>query len=97
MKNRTYHIYFLTNDRHNVLYVGVTGNLPERIIQHKQRSVPGFTKRYNVHKLVYFEKFKRIQYAIEREKQLKAGSRKRKISLVNDFNPGWKDLFDEII
>ncbi len=91
-------IYILTNKNNSVLYVGVTNNLARRIWEHKSKLIEGFTKKYNVNKLVYFESFDNPSDAIKREKQLKAGSRKKKIELVDNFNPDWKELynFDQI-
>jgi putative endonuclease len=76
--------------------VGVTSDLVKRIYQHKEKLVEGFTKKYNVNKLVHYETFNDINYAIAREKQLKAGSRKRKINLIKKFNSEWKDLYFDI-
>lgn len=96
MKN--YCIYILTNKNNSVLYVGVTNNLTRRIWEHKSKLIEGFTKKYNVDKLVYFESFDSPESAIKREKQLKSGSRKKKIELINSLNPEWKDLYNfEII
>jgi putative endonuclease len=92
MKN--YCIYILTNKNNTVLYVGVTNNLTRRIWEHKSKLIEGFTKKYNIDKLVYFESFDNPKYAIKREKQLKAGSRKKKIELINKINPEWKDLYN---
>ena len=79
------------------MYVGVTAYLKERIIQHKEKSDPkSFSARYNLNKLVYYEAFQMIGDAIAREKQLKAGNRARKITLIEAINPEWKDLFDEL-
>lgn len=88
--------YILTTRYNSVLYTGVTHNLIERIIQHKQKIIPGFTKKYNVDKLVYYEFHEDIRDAIAREKQIKAGSRKKKVKLIESINPKWIDLFDEI-
>jgi putative endonuclease len=78
--------------------VGVTGRpLPQRVYEHRQGLVEGFTKRYNVEKLVYFEVYEDAYSAITREKQLKAGSRERKVQLIETNNPGWKDLYDTIV
>ena len=87
------HVYILTNKNNTVLYTGVTSNLCQRLWQH-QHSVheKAFTKMYRVTKLVYYEEFDRIENAIAREKQIKAGSRQKKLDLVNTFNPGWKYL-----
>ena len=96
MEYRTYQVYILTNKNRTVLYTGVTSNLMERIIQHKEKSNPkSFTARYNIDQLVYYEQFFDIGEAIEREKQIKAGSRKKKLYLINEFNPEWRDLFDQ--
>ncbi len=96
MKN--YCVYILTNKNNTVLYVGVTNNLMRRIWEHKSKLIEGFTKKYNVDKLIYFESFDSPEEAIKREKQLKAGSRKKKIDLINNKNPEWKDLYNfEII
>lgn len=86
-------IYFVANKNNTVLYIGVTSNLIKRIEQHKNKTYKGFTQRYNCDKLVYFEEFTSIVTAIAREKQLKAGSRKRKDELVNSINPEWNDLY----
>ncbi|UCG37685.1 MAG: GIY-YIG nuclease family protein [bacterium] len=94
--NKTYYVYILTNKWNRVLYVGVTGDLLRRVYQHREKQIPGFTSRYQLTKLVYFESFKDPTCAIEREKQLKAGSRKRKIHHVERSNPRWKDLFPGI-
>jgi putative endonuclease len=93
---RTYCVYILTNDRHTVLYTGVTGNLKARVVQHREKVSPGFTSRYNVSKLVYYECGPEALGAITREKQIKAGSRQKKIDLVNAMNPAWRDLYDDI-
>jgi len=90
-------VYILTNSRNTVLYVGVSSNLVKRIWDHKHKSYFGFTSRYNVDKLVYYEFFDDVINAIIREKQLKAGSRQKKIDLINKFNPEWKDLYSKII
>ena len=91
-----YHVYILTNKRHTVLYTRFSGILPQRIEQHKEKVVPGFTKRYNVDKLVYFEEYRNVNEAIAREKQIKAGSRQKKLDLITAFNPEWRDLSDDI-
>ena len=91
------YIYILTNNYNKVLYTGVTSNLKARIYEHKQNLYKGsFTSKYNVHKLVYFEGFISIEEAIIREKQIKSGSRKKKIELIDSINPEWKDLYEEI-
>ena len=88
------YIYILTNKNNTVLYTGVTSNLGKRIQEHRNgRFKNAFTSRYNISKLVYFEKFLTIEDAISREKQIKAGSRKKKIELINKVNPEWKELY----
>ena len=98
MKKKAAFVYILSNKNHTVLYVGVTSDLINRIHQHKTGFYErAFTSRYNVTELVYFEEFERIEDAIAREKQLKAGSRERKVKLVSAFNPLWKDLFNSLV
>ncbi|NEO57269.1 MAG: GIY-YIG nuclease family protein [Okeania sp. SIO3B5] len=87
----------MTNKRNTVLYTRVTNDLIRRIYEHKSKIVEGFTKRYNVNKLVYYEMYEDISQAIAREKQIKAGSRQKKINLINSINPEWKDPYLEII
>jgi putative endonuclease len=90
-------VYIVTNKYNNTLYVGVTSNLPKRILEHiEKRYENSFSARYNLNKLVYYEQFQMIGYAIAREKQLKAGSRATKLKLIKEFNPLWNNLFDEI-
>ena len=89
---RTYYVYLLTNDNHTVLYIGVTNNLDRRVAEHKAGTHEGFTKKYNVHKLVHFETYSDVNVAIAREKQLKVGSRAKKLALININNPAWEEL-----
>ena len=90
-------VYILTNHLNTVLYTGVTSNLIKRVYQHKTNNYPrSFTSRYKVHKLVYYEGFHLIEEAIAREKQIKAGSRKKKEELINSMNPEWRDLFEDL-
>ena len=90
-------IYIITNKNNTTLYIGVTSNLPKRILEHIEKRYQGsFSARYNLNKLVYYEQFQMIGDAIGREKQLKAGSRKTKIDLIESVNPSWLDLFKEI-
>ena len=86
-----YYIYFMTNKYNTVLYVGVTNNLQQRVLQHKNR-ISNFTTRYNVTKVIYSEEFSDIRNAIAREKQIKSWSRERKERLINEINPEWRDL-----
>ena len=90
-------IYILASTRRGTLYIGVTSNLPQRIWQHKNNLVEGFTKKYNVHTLVYFETCSDMYVAISREKQLKNWKREWKISLIESANPNWEDLYLDII
>ena len=94
MKVHNYSVYIVTNKANTVLYIGVTSNLQDRIWQHKQKAYKGFTSKYECNKLVYFEDYQWIHDAIAREKQLKAGTRQRKIDLIVTTNPGWNDLSD---
>jgi putative endonuclease len=96
MYNKYYYVYILTNKNNRVLYTGVTNDLKRRVYEHKEKLVEGFTKKYNVSKLVYYQLCEDIYGAISREKQIKAGSRKKKIELINSMNEEWKDLYDEI-
>ena len=97
MEYKTYHIYFVTNKNHTVIYTGVTSALRKRIWEHKNKMYPhSFTARYNLDELVYYEAFFDIGEAIAREKQIKGGSRQKKIDLINSFNPEWKDLFEDL-
>jgi putative endonuclease len=92
MKEHNYCVYILANKVNTVFYIGVTSNLEERIWQHKQKVYKGFTSKYECNKLVYYEEFQWIQDAIAREKQLKGGSRQKKINLIVGVNPSWSDL-----
>ena len=87
----------MTNKHHTTLYIGVTADLFSRVVEHKEKSNPkSFTARYNLNKLVYHESFSSIEEAIDREKQLKGGSRQKKIDLIKCMNPAWKDLWEII-
>jgi putative endonuclease len=91
-----YYAYILTNKRHTVLYTGVTSDLKKRVYQHRMKLVPGFTSRYNVNELLYYEVFDDAYTAISREKQIKAGSRAKKLDLINGMNPQWVDLYETL-
>ena len=91
------YVYILFNKRNGTLYTGVTSDLVKRIYEHKSKAVDGFTKRYNVDKLGYYEVFEGIEEAIKREKIIKGGSRAKKISLIESLNPDWSDLYDKIV
>jgi len=90
-------VYILTNYNHRVLYTGVTNDLVRRIYEHKNKLDDGFTKKYDINILIYYEFFEDITLAIQREKQIKAGSRQKKLDLINKFNPEWKDLYSQIL
>ena len=92
MKIHLYYVYILTNEHNKVLYTGVTNDLERRCFEHKQKKIKGFTQKYNVDKLIYFEKFDFIDLAIAREKQIKGYSRSKKLALIDQFNNGWKEL-----
>ena len=95
MKNQ-YYVYIMTNKNNAVLYTGITSDLKRRIYEHKEKLAEGFTKKYNLTKLVYYEVFQDSLNAIQREKQIKGGSRKKKVDLINDMNPAWKDLDEDL-
>ena len=92
---KTYFVYIVTNKLHTVLYTGMTNDLARRHHEHKESLVPGFTSLYNVHKLVYFEHTNDVHIALAREKQIKAGSRRKKMELISAKNPEWCDLSEE--
>jgi putative endonuclease len=94
--NKQYYVYIMTNKNNRVLYTGVTSNLKKRAYEHKEKFVDGFTKKYNVSKLVYFEVFEDPENAILREKKIKAGSRQKKIDLINSMNKKWSDLYEPL-
>ncbi len=91
----TYYVYILTNWNGKVMYIGVTNNLERRLYEHKHQLADGFTKRYNVHKLVYYEQAGDVRAAIAREKQLKGWSRRKKDALVAGKNPAWRDMSED--
>jgi putative endonuclease len=91
----TYYVYILTNKYNTVLYTGVTNDIDRRVKEHRSPENHGFTSRYNVNKLIYYEEYDDIEEAILREKQIKGGSRKKKIDLINALNPKWEELFPE--
>jgi putative endonuclease len=86
----------MTNKNNDVLYTGVTNDLKRRVYEHKEKLIEGFSKKYNISKLVYYEIYDDPKNAISREKQIKAGSRRKKIGLINNFNKNWSDLYDTI-
>ena len=96
MQKQSY-VYILFNKSDGVLYTGITSDLAKRVFEHKSKIIKGFTQKYNVDKLGYYEVFEDIEQAILREKQIKAGSRKKKIELIKSMNPEWKDLYEDIL
>ncbi|MDP3013670.1 MAG: GIY-YIG nuclease family protein [Candidatus Subteraquimicrobiales bacterium] len=94
--NKVGYVYLMTNRMNTVVYTGVTSDLQKRIYEHKEKLVGGFTEKYNVNKLVYYEVFDDITNAILREKQIKAGSRRKKVELINGINSEWKDLYETL-
>ena len=96
MEDKQYCVYIMTNARNTVLYTGVTNNLARRVWEHKNGSGSTFTQKYKTHRLVYYEVSDDVNTAIAHEKQIKGGSRQKKIDLINNLNPEWKDLSEEI-
>jgi len=94
--NKQYYVYIMTNKDNRVLYTGVTNDLQRRVYEHKNKLAEGFTKEYNVIKLVYYEVCENIENAILREKQIKGGSREKKVRLVNSINEEWHDLYEKL-
>ena len=94
---RQYYVYMMANRPYGTIYIGVTNDIVRRVLQHKNAKAGSFTGRYELARLVYYEVFDWVHDAIEREKQLKSGSRRRKTGLIRAFNPTWRDLFDEIV
>ena len=97
MRERLPAVYILSNKPNGALYIGVTSNLVQRVWQHKVHAAKGFTDRYNLNKLMYFEVHETMVDAIAREKQLKSGSRLKKLKLIESQNPTWKDLYAELL
>jgi len=91
-----YYVYIMTNETNTVLYTGFTSDLKGRVYAHKEKLVDGFTKKYNVNKLVYYEMSENREGTVWREKQIKAGSRQKKIELIEKMNPKWLDLYDDL-
>jgi len=94
MKNS--YVYIMTTKHNKILYTSVTNDLKRRVFEHKGKLIDGFTKRYNIDKLVYYETFDDITKAIAREKQIKGGSRRRKVELIEKMNPEWRNLYEEL-
>ena len=94
---KTYYVYIMSNKNNNVLYTGVTNDLLRRVYEHREKLICGFTLRYNITKLVFFESHTEPLNAIQREKPLKSGSRKKKVHLIEGSNPNWVDLYPELL
>ncbi len=94
--NKQFYVYIMTNKNNTVIYTGVTNNLKRRVYEHKTKLIEGFTKKYNIDKLVYYEIFEDSYNAIAREKQIKGGSRQKKIDLINNMNKEWRDLYSNL-
>jgi len=97
MNNKSYCVYILSSQRNGTLYVGITNNLVKRVWEHKNKKIEGFTKKYEVHHLVYYEIHENPESAIKREKQLKKWNRLWKIRIIEEKNPEWKDLYEQIL
>ncbi len=96
MNQKNYYVYILASKRNGTLYIGVSSDLIKRIYQHKNDIIEGFTKKYKVHMLVYYERTSSVESAIKREKDLKNWKRKWKLNLIEKNNPGWRDLYSEL-
>jgi putative endonuclease len=94
--NKQYYVYINTNEYNTALYTGVTNDLKRRVYEHKEKKGGGFTRKYNINKLVYYEICEDVNAVIAREKQIKGGSRKKKVDLIQAMNPEWKDLYDDL-
>ncbi len=94
---KTYYVYIITNVYNTVFYTGVTNNLLRRILEHREKINDGFSKKYQLYKLIYYEIFSDIKVAIAQEKRIKKWKRQWKINLINKYNPAWSDLLQEII
>jgi len=97
LMKKNYFVYMMASEKNGTLYIGMTNGLQKRVFQHKEGELDGFTKKYNIKNLVYYEIFENSLEAIIREKQLKGWNRKWKIRLIEKNNPGWRDLFNDMI
>ena len=95
-EQKYYYVYIMASSKNGTLYIGFTSNLPQRIFEHKNHLLPGFTNKYNVDKLVYFERFEDVNHAIRHEKRLKEWKRNWKKDLIEKHNPQWRDLYDDL-
>ena len=92
----SYYVYIMTNRKEGSLYIGITNNLARRAYEHREKLVSGFTQKYNLHRLVYYETYQTAQEAIQREKNMKEGKRAWKTELIETMNPDWRDLYEEL-
>ena len=95
--DKAYYIYILASKRNGTLYIGITSNLTKRVWEHKNKVIEGFTEKYNVNKLVYYEQYSDPENAIRREKRLKKYKRRWKLELIEKENPQWKDLYEDLV
>ena len=96
-EEKAYYVYIMASKRNGTLYIGVTGDLVRRVYEHRNGLMPGFTKNYDVHMLMYYEKTSDVEAALNREKHLKHWRRQWKVALIEEHNPEWKDLWNDII
>ena len=94
---KTYYVYMMANKHNNVLYIGVTNNLVRRVYEHKKNLIEGFTKKYNCHKLVWFQQTNDVTAAITQEKRMKKWKREYKENVIREINPEWKDLYNDLV
>ena len=94
---KSYYVYILASQRNGTLYIGITNDLIKRVYEHKNNLVDGFTKKYKVHSLVYYEQYNDVESAIIREKRLKKWNRRWKLELIEKENPRWRDLYEDLI
>ena len=97
MNHHTYYVYIMASKRNGTLYIGVTNDLIRRVYEHKNNLVEGFTNKYRVHKLVYWEQSENIESALQREKQLKIWKRQWKLALIEEHNASWQDLYEQLL
>ncbi len=97
MNHHTYYVYIMASKRNGTLYIGVTNDLIRRVYEHKNNLVKGFTNKYRVHKLVYWEQSENIESALQREKQLKIWKRQWKLALIEEHNANWQDLYEQLL
>ncbi len=97
MQTKQYYVYLMASRKNGTLYVGVTNDLVRRTYEHRENIIEGFTKKYGVHMLVYYEVHRDVSEALLREKRIKKWERKWKLQLINEVNPKWKDLYDDLI